>query len=677
MSAPTPTPNRSPTAAAFARQFITTLVLITVASVLLTLLYVQAPSSTPPSAHSAIVLVWSGMRPDMVTASDAPNLTALGSRGAVALDHHGIFPSTTLATAATLATGTNPGATSAVAGADGSGTATTITPAAALGSGIALDTPLLQTAASATPTATPTASAAPSPTATSKASPKAAPTATPSPSATHVPEPAAPAQLVDLSSDAALLAADNALGGSLLTAPTLATEALHNGLSVSYEGASGTALLPMLAPVEQSAAGAYLIDEHSTFPASLAGQLAAQGVSLPEMSAEDAVTLDQQFAKAYVSVLLPALVSANKLYLSVIDFNAIAAAGTQNGIGSPAQLAAIQADDAALGEIVAALTQDNQINQANVIVTSDHGLSDVIEPGNTSAAEQQFTMPNTALRTDIAALMMAAAAHGELPGIAPKNISRGAITQTTSVVVVPNGGDDAIYLPSTPALLAVGNGDASFARTVLVDRLVVWLQSLDQVGVIFVADGLSPPAGTLRLSDASLASSRAPAIVFSFASQALDVGQHALNALGFGGSAFADTTALAAGGTLSRRDLHTLLYAQGPNFRSQMLDPAPTGAIDLVPTLDHILGLSVPQGLPGRILSEMLTDGSGSLPVYTPGDVASTEATLPDGSVLVEALAVEDVGPTTYIEGGAVARSSQPVDRSTLISQALALASQE
>src|SRR5438552_18897810 len=57
---------------------------------------------------------------------------------------------------------------------------------------------------------------------------------------------------------------------------------------------------------------------------------------------------------------------------------------------------------------------------------------------------------------------------------------------------------------------------------------------------------------------------------------------------------------------LSRFDMHNMLIATGPDFRGGQMDDLPTGNVDLAPTILRILGITPPQKLDGRVLSEAL-----------------------------------------------------------------------
>ena len=64
--------------------------------------------SRPPAAHTNLVIVVDGLRPDYVTPALMPRLVRLGQRGIVFNAHHSVFPTVTRVNAASLATGAYP-----------------------------------------------------------------------------------------------------------------------------------------------------------------------------------------------------------------------------------------------------------------------------------------------------------------------------------------------------------------------------------------------------------------------------------------------------------------------------------------------------------------------------------------------------------------------------------------
>jgi arylsulfatase A-like enzyme len=96
--------------------------------------------------------------------------------------------------------------------------------------------------------------------------------------------------------------------------------------------------------------------------------------------------------------------------------------------------------------------------------------------------------------------------------------------------------------------------------------------------------------------------------------------------------------------------MHNTLIGAGPDFSRSETDDLPTGNIDLAPTILRILGITPPQQLDGRILSEAMTD----LTMPEPNAETKTiEATKPfaKGSWR-QTLKISRVGSTDYLDEG-------------------------
>jgi len=65
-------------------------------------------------------------------------------------------------------------------------------------------------------------------------------------------------------------------------------------------------------------------------------------------------------------------------------------------------------------------------------------------------------------------------------------------------------------------------------------------------------------------------------------------------------------------GSISPYEIRNLLIAVGPHFKNGVCDQTPSGIVDLMPTILHILRLPTHGTLDGRVLSEALTGGPDS-----------------------------------------------------------------
>ncbi len=66
---------------------------------------------------------------------------------------------------------------------------------------------------------------------------------------------------------------------------------------------------------------------------------------------------------------------------------------------------------------------------------------------------------------------------------------------------------------------------------------------------------------------------------------------------------------VAGHGTTSPFEIQTKMIAFGPDIKKGIVNPVPTGNIDITPTILHLLGLPIPDSMEGRVMSELLIDG--------------------------------------------------------------------
>lgn len=232
--------------------------------------------------------------------------------------------------------------------------------------------------------------------------------------------------------------------------------------------------------------------------------------------------------------------------------------------GSAAALAAIKAVDEDLALLLKKLEEKKARDSTDILVVSDHGFS-TIKRSN-----------------DMIELLRA-----------------GGFDAGTEFSETPRAGD----------ILVAGNGGSVLfyvrqQEAATTQRLVDWLQHQDFSGVIFAREKLE---GTFALADIRIETSDAPDVVMAF--RAYDE----KNQFGIPGMIDADWNRKAGQGThatLGRSDVNNLLIASGPSFRKTPSIQAPTGNIDLAPTILEILGVKA-DGAPfdGRSLLDLPNDG--------------------------------------------------------------------
>lgn len=480
----------------------------------------------PVPAHSVLVIVVDGLRPDYGTPDVMPRLTELGRRGVVFRAHHAVFPTVTRVNASSFVTGAYPEAHGLMGN-------TIYVPAA---------------------------------------------------NATKV---------LDTGQRENLELVERA-DGKLLTAPTLGEMLRPAGktLLVVSSGSSGSALL-----LNHTLATGGIVNHAFVRPAALAAA-AAQVLGLPPPQATPNDPRNQYAIDAYLKVGLEQ-VHPDVTFMWLNDPDGTAHA---NGIGSPLTRRALTLVDAGIGRVEDTLRSKGALDRTDILVTSDHGFSTHTAALKLGALVAPFARP--------------------MPDGSPD-------------LVVAEG---AIYF----------RGGPDPARRV---ALVRALQQRPEVGAIFTAarapgaaDGVAP--GTLSFDLARWRHpSRAAEILVSANWTA------AKNEAGFEGVTTNGGTA--GHGTSSPYDIHNTLIAAGPAFREAAVSDAPTGNVDIAPTVLRLLGLPVPSAMAGRVIAEGLRSGP------SPSSVAVERSTqivkTPDGSYVLTAHLSTTSG-RTYLDYTEVAR---------------------
>ena len=286
------------------------------------------------------------------------------------------------------------------------------------------------------------------------------------------------------------------------------------------------------------------------------------------------------------------------------------------GINGPTSLAAIKVADDDLAAIVTTLKELGLEANTNIIITADHGFSTVSKQSKTSpAAKLKYdNVPAGQLPPGFVAIDLAQALGLPLHEPAPQgpavdyrsgkyprrsSASIGNDPARPDVVIGANGGNDLIYLPQDNA-------------KTLVKQVVKVLLAQDYTSGIFVRDDLGAIAGTLPLSRIALkggARTPTPAIVVNFRSETSGCDQPLLCSV-----TVSDTNLLQGQGhhgSFSRADTANFMAAIGPAFKTAFNDTAPVSNADIAPTLEKILGVTLPPvgKLRGRALTEALAGG--------------------------------------------------------------------
>lgn len=594
----------------------------------------SSPAAPPPKT---IIFVWDGLRPDSVTPIDTPNLYSLRQKGVWFADNHSTYPTFTMMNGSSFATGSFPATTGFYGN-------TFWTPPPASGS--------IPAGRSANGNAT---------------------------------------DYVDpvFTEDWSILSTlDAYYSNQLLLVQTLFQAAQANKLVTATVGKSGAAFIQDLKK------GGYILDENTAFPQSLATELQSAGYALPAnivnaypsgvitlasgngnptaqigtaqftlpngLKASDptnaggakGTAVNQYMMNAYLNYILP----NKKPDLTLIWFRDPDSTEHAYGPGTSNYKAALAAQDARLGELLAKLKTLGADTTTNVIVVSDHGHSNVSGPtalfplrainGATLGAVDNVNGYSVSGDVRSADLLKQAGlsfvydgtgcAKSGLAGIKADGGSvypvltdatgsvcgtAGTIYQTASfkvpatlptgsagdqpIVIAANGGSDYFYVPSH-------DGQT-------VQKLVTALQKREEFGAIFVDSRYGNLPGTLplaniKLENASRKGNGQPDVVASFS---YDENQLVS---GLSGTEFESFFAnRGMHGSFSPIDVHNTLIAAGPSFQVGAVNTQPSGNVDVAPTVAYLIGTSLPQA-DGRVLYEAL------VPAQNPKNVVPTVA---------------------------------------------------
>jgi arylsulfatase A-like enzyme len=482
------------------------------------------------AARHVVVVVWDGMRADMMTEKNCPVLWRLAQQGVNFRNHHSVYPTATNVNGTAMATGVYPARSGIIANHD--------------------YRPLIDSR-----------------------------------------------RPVDVENVAAARKGDEISNGKYIAAPTL-PELVRAGGGQTVVASAKTIglLLDRHLDVARDKGSAALFSGAMLSRESIAAIVSQLGpFPLMNFTAKDLWT-----TKALTDIFWKdKLPTFSLLWLSQPD-------GTEHDSapGSPIAVAAIKSSDDNLGRVLAALERLKATAVTDLFVVADHGFS-TIERAN-----------------DLRKILRDAGfdALTELP----------ANPKSGQIMLAGNGGTVLFYVIEHDAAV--------------VSRLVEFLQQSDFAGVIFTHDKLP---GTFSLAEAKIDSEHGPDVAMAFR------WSENKNSFGLPGTINADWNRKAGQGThatLSRFDIHGLLVAAGPDFRRGEADDLPTGNVDLAPTILRIFGITPPQPLDGRVLTEAMVNSDNAA---TQSQTQTIEATKDFASGRWrQSLQISRIGATVYLDQG-------------------------
>jgi arylsulfatase A-like enzyme len=270
------------------------------------------------------------------------------------------------------------------------------------------------------------------------------------------------------------------------------------------------------------------------------------------------------------------------------------------GLGSPESIEALKHVDAAIGSILDAMERTGVRDQFNILFLSDHGHSTVRAH---RTLREYLADARADLNGHLPELVTASDYIYAQPGSAEPAAAELAplvewLDAQPWVDVILGGTEELANLPGVLPLRKLWNGHLNPRRPLLAVS-PTWTSDVNEFGV--------------------------PGVVSSLTTQSALKSSH---------------------GSLSPYDMHATFIASGPAFGQGLTSDTPTGATDIMPTILSILGLPVPDGLDGRIVSEGLVSVEDAAPAAE--DILLEPATT--GSSARNVM-LHRVGSTTYVHG--------------------------
>ena len=171
------------------------------------------------------------------------------------------------------------------------------------------------------------------------------------------------------------------------------------------------------------------------------------------------------------------------------------------------------------------------------------------------------------------------------------------------------------------------------------DRLAASLMAQPWCGPVLASSAIGPIEGTLPAGLAGADGERAPDLIASFAwTPGLSYCTGAWAGQGIHGS-------------MSRQEVRNVLIARGPAFRSGLTLRAPTGNVDLAPTVMEMMEIAPPSLTQGRPLREALAATPDPSDVDWETETHEAQRRV-HGGTYRQRIVVSRVGGTAYVDEG-------------------------
>ncbi len=584
-----------------------------------------ARAAETPVSHGGrifVLMVWDGLRPDLVNSGDTPNLFALSSNGTRFARHHAVFPTVTMVNAAALATGAMP----AINGLLGN---------------VIYFPPFL-----------PKAHAAPFPAEVRRAV----------------------ARPVFIEDTKLLLALNSPAGlnGQLLTAESIGQEVQREGGYLAVLGKKGPTFLfdDSIGAAEHAKDGFgpphrdYLFVSSDVIqPDSAARDLAPRMPS----AGDDGIALDAFMTSVAISRGLPrakAVAEAGHMALVVLWQRNPDASQHRYGLGTAQALKALAADDANLGSVRKAISALGIQRITDLMVVSDHGFATIASNVNLARSLVQIGVKQSLNSDDVVV-----APNGGMDEIIlsstkfPTEIKRLELLQRIVNFAAVQEWCGPIFSRSMSSETSQSSGieaeeggwvdgTFSFAQMGLdnPDRSPDLIISFKELPGLDNSPFTGPenPGSTLDAHGRHAAWNTSAKLIRPVQGIVFN---------DFGPYPFG--TGLGMHGAAGLRELHNFAAADGPDFRRGFVDQLPTGNIDIAPTIAAVLGLKFPSvgnaaGPRGRVIHEALAGDKSAPPSSRSYEVGTR--LIVGKTAVTSVIHISTAGSENYLDASEVMR---------------------
>jgi Type I phosphodiesterase / nucleotide pyrophosphatase len=529
---------------------------------LFALVFTGAASGRPaPKTEGRIFLmmVWDGLRPDLVNARDTPNLFALEHEGVLFSHHHAIFPTITMVNAAALATGGQPDK-----------------------AGIFDDWMYFRPALGAK--------------AESELAKLGQQLDTP----------------IGLENSVHLAALNSAGGfnGYLVGVEGVAQQIIRNGGYVAIIGKQGpTFLFDDEAEHRTANRSEYLFVADDLTRPEMPGVLDAKLPMVPgDLSSIG--DRDKWFARLVISRALPAARAASlRGHPALIIFWQHNPDLVEHiaGLGTQPTLNALHQCDANLSGIRTALARDGIAHRTDLMVVSDHGIATIRMSISLSDLLVSAGIKKSSSSTDV---VVARNGGNDLVYLSPEAYESEE-AQRARLARIVDFAKAQEWCGPIFSKKAAPQGSATNRQNHL-----GWIPGTFAQETLGLYNSRRSPDLIISLREIpdldnrELTGPANPAFVIGSAGQAVRKNASFPLIRPVAGAVYSDSKSLSTGqgmhGAAGAHELEAFCAAYGPDFRRHFVDSAPSGNIDVASTVRRIFNLSAPAGATGRVLREAL-----------------------------------------------------------------------